>query len=324
MVITKPIFTINLPAMPKSYKKVCKKCSSENIKKDWFMRGKQRYKCKECWYVFLNKSRKKYKVDIGNLYYQYSKRKQTYSELAEDYNLSIRTVQKYLDLYNVKEIKTSTQNIVLLIDTSYFGAFWLMLFKDCKSKKILNYKIVDYETNQAYKDWILELEEQWWKIEAIVCDGRRWLLWGFQNTPTQMCQFHQKQIIKRYLTLNPILKPNIELRRIVNDLHITDKDSFSLWLDNWYNKHQDFLNERWVNLKWKLYFIHKKTRSAYFSLKRHLKYLFIYQDYLWKIDIPNTTNGLEGYFWHIKDKIRLHRGLRKDRKIKLLISLLNI
>lgn len=310
--------------MSKSYTKVCRKCCSDKTKKDWFMRGKQRYKCKDCWYVFLNKSKKKYKVDIDNLYYQYSKRKQTYSELAEDYNLSIKTVQKYLDLHNIKNINYASREIVLLIDTSYLGSFWLMLFKDSKSKKILNYKIVDYETNKAYRDWVFELEKKCREIKAIVCDWRRWLLWWFQNIPTQMCQFHQKQIIKRYLTLNPILQANIELRSIVNDLHITDKDSFTLWLDNWYKKHQNFLNEKWINLKWKSYFIHKKTRSAYFSLKRHLKYLFIYQDYIWKIEIPNTTNGLEWYFSHIKDKIRLHRGLRRDRKIKLLISLLNI
>ncbi len=310
--------------MPKSYKKICKKCRSKEIKKDWFMRDRQRYKCKKCWYVFLNKSRKKYKVDIDELYYRYSKRKQTYSELAEDYNISIKTVQKYLDLYSIQNNKKTYKKVVLLIDTSYFGAFGLMLFKDCETKKVLNYKIVDYETNKAYKDWILELEKEWWEIKAIVCDGRRWLLWWFENIPTQMCQFHQKQIIKRYLTLNPILEPNKELRKLVNDLHITDKDSFSLWLNEWYEKHQDFLNERWINLKWKRYFIHKKTRSAYFSLKRHLKYLFIHQDYLWQIEIPNTTNGLESQFWHIKDKIRLHRGLRKDRKIKLVCSLLNL
>ncbi len=36
----------------KSYQKQCKKCSSLEIKKDWFKRWKQRYKCKCCWYVF--------------------------------------------------------------------------------------------------------------------------------------------------------------------------------------------------------------------------------------------------------------------------------
>lgn len=309
--------------MPKSYKKTCKKCRSKETKKDWFMRDRQRYKCKKCWYVFLNKSRKKYKVDIDKLYYQYSIRKQTYSELAEDYNISIKTVQKYLDLCSIQNNKTTFKKVVLLIDTSYFGTFGLMLFKDSKNNKILHYKIVDYETNKAYKEWIMDLKKEWWEIEAIVCDGRRWLLWWFENIPTQMCQFHQKQIIRRYLTLNPILETNKELRKIVNDLHITDKDSFELWLNEWYDKNKCFLDERWINLKWKRYYIHKKTRSAYFSLKRNLKYLFIYQDYLWKIEIPNTTSWLESQFWHIKDKIRLHRGLKKDRKIKLVCFLLN-
>jgi hypothetical protein len=59
-----------------------------------------------------------------------------------------------------------------------------------------------------------------------------------------MCQFHQKQIVRRYLTLNPILKPNIELRKIVNILHMTDKNSFSLWLNEWYEKNKKFLKER--------------------------------------------------------------------------------
>jgi len=324
MVISKPIFTINLLTMPKSYKKTCKKCNSKNIKKDWRMRGKQRYKCKDCKHLFQNKSRKLYKVNINKLYYRYSKGKQTYKELAREFNISIKTVQKYLDLYEIQEKTIASKEIVLLIDTTYFGSFWLMLFKDAKSKKILHYKIVDYETNQAYKEWILELEQQWWIIKAIVSDGRRWLLGWFDNIPTQMCQFHQKQIVRRYLTLNPILKPNIELRKIVNVLHMTDKNSFSLWLNKWYEKNKNFLNEKSINLKWKTYFIHKKTRSAYFSLKKHLKYLFIYQDYLWKLEIPNTTNSLESYFWHIKDKIRLHRGLKKKRKIKLIISLLNL
>ncbi len=230
--------------MPKSYKKTCKKCRSKETKKDWFMRDRQRYKCKKCWYVFLNKSRKKYKVDIDELYYRYSIRKQTYSELAEDYNISIKTVQKYLDLCSIQNNKTTFKKVVLLIDTSYFGTFGLMLFKDSKNNKILHYKIVDYETNKAYKEWIMDLEKEWWEIEAIVCDGRRWLLWWFENIPTQMCQFHQKQIIRRYLTLNPILKANKELRKIVNDLHITDKESFELWLNEWYDKHKGFLNEK--------------------------------------------------------------------------------
>lgn len=63
--------------------------------------------------------------------------------------------------------------------------------------------------------------------------------------------------------------------------------------------------------------------SAYFSLKNNLKYLFIRYDYIWQIDIPNATNWLKLIFGHIKAKVSLHRLLKKERKIKLILSLLS-
>jgi hypothetical protein len=138
-----------------------------------------------------------------------------------------------------------------------------------------------------------------------------------------MCQFHQTQIIRRYVTKNPILEPNKDLNEVVKWLTRTDKWTFEICLENRYKKHESFVKEKGINSKWKWYYIHKKTRSAFFSLKRNLKYLFIYQEYLWKLDIPNTTNGIESLFSHIKYKINLHRWLRKDRKLKLIKSLLN-
>jgi hypothetical protein len=50
--------------------------------------------------------------------------------------------------------------------------------------------------------------------------------------------------------------------------------------------------------------------------------LFVYLDYLWQIDIPNTTNGIEWKFSHLKWKVSIHRWLKKDRKIKLILHLL--
>jgi hypothetical protein len=164
----------------------------------------------------------------------------------------------------------------------------------------------------------------WRIIEAIICDWRRGLLTMFQNIPTQMCQFHQGQIIRRYITKKPILNPNIELNDIMKWLTLTDEWTFKIMLENRYQKNIIWLNEKVINLKWKHVFVHRKTRSAYFSLKRNMKYLFVYQDYLWKLDIPNTTNGIEAVFSHIKYKVNLHRWLREDRKIKLILSLLKI
>jgi flagellar hook-associated protein FlgK len=59
-----------------------------------------------------------------------------------------------------------------------------------------------------------------------------------------MCHFHQKAIIRRYLTKKPKLKPNQELKEIADWLNNTDKESFTKRLDDWYNKYKDWLNEQ--------------------------------------------------------------------------------
>ena len=119
--------------------------------------------------------------------------------------------------------------------------------QDAEGKEILNYKIVDYETDKGYYEGIMELRKSWREIKAIVCDGRRWLLTMFPMIPTQMCQFHQRQIIRRYITKTPILEPNIELNDIMKRLTRTDKWTFEIMLANWYKKYKNWLNEKWVN-----------------------------------------------------------------------------
>jgi hypothetical protein len=57
-------------------------------------------------------------------------------------------------------------------------------------------------------------------------------------------------------------------------------------------------------------------RRAFFSLKRHMPYLFTYKAFE-ELKIPNTTNSCDGYFRHLKGKINRHCGLTKIRKTKL-------
>ncbi len=306
----------------KSYQKTCKNCNSPLIKKDWFKRWKQRYKCKLCGHVFQNKSRSN-KIEVTKLWHEYCFWKQNYDELAEKYKVTIKTIQKRLDSFEFIPPFVTPTEIILLMDTTYFWDFWIMVFKDYKSKKVINYKLVDNENNTDYKNWVKELQEQWWIIKAIVCDWRKWLLTWFPNIPTQMCNFHQVAIIRRYITKKPILEANKELKWVTELLVHTDKETFSYYLDLFWETYKKFLNERTLWKDWKLHYIHKRTRSAYNSLKNNLKYLFTRYDYLWQIDIPNTTNWLEWLFWHVKPKISLHRWLKKERKVKLTLSLLH-
>jgi len=74
--------------------KICSKCSSKLIIKDWFKRWKQRYRCKACWYVFQNKSRIKKSMNLIN---DYVNKRQTYNNLSERLLVSKRTIQRKID-----------------------------------------------------------------------------------------------------------------------------------------------------------------------------------------------------------------------------------
>ncbi len=133
-----------------------------------------------------------------------------------------------------------------------------------------------------------------------------------------MCQFHQKQIVVRYLTMKPKLQAGQELMKIVDFLTNTDKESFEGALGLWYEKWKDFLNERSINpLTNKTFYTHKRLRSAYRSLKNNLPWLFTWYDHF-ELEIPNTTNAIDGHFADLKNKLRNHNGLSLDRKKKFI------
>lgn len=316
--------------MNKSYRKRCKKCSGYQIKRDGFMRWKQRYKCKDCGYVFQNKTRvHMWNIETQNkqLWEDYSIHKQTYSELAERYKISIRTVQKRLDEYIVPVPVLIPKPIILLIHTTYFWEVGVMAFKDASNKKIIHSILVNNESLYDYKSWVRKLQDEWWIIQWIVCDGKKWLLGWFEDIPTQMCQFHQVAIIRRYITKKPQIQPNKDLKSLSELLTRTDREIFEYTLKQYEEYYGNFLKEKTEYIdpktgKQKWHYTHKKTRSGFFSLKRNLPYLFVSYNYFHTLDIPNTTNWLEWYFSHLKSKVRIHRWLKKERKIKLILSLL--
>jgi len=273
------------------------------------------YKCYVCKKQFLGGKR----IVIKELWEEYITGKQTYNQLAQKYNCSKRTIQRKIDLYQVSIPQKEPRKVVVLMDTTYWGKnFGVMLFKDAYTKENLLKYYVKTETNTLYVKGINELKNQGFEIVAIVCDGRKGLLQSFQDIPVQMCQFHQVAIIRRYITKNPKLPASIELKELVAMLKMTDKESFEGGLELWFNKWKTFLNERSTNPETgKSYYTHKRLRSAYRSLKTNLKWLFTWYDYL-ELDIPNTTNAIDGHFSDLKNKLRNHNGLSKARKIKFI------
>ena len=205
------------------------------------------------------------------------------------------------------------------MDTTYWGRnFGVMLFKDSYTKENLLKFYVKTETNALYIKGINELKRQGFEIVGIVCDGRKGLLQSFNEIPVQMCQFHQAAIIRRYITKNPKLPASIELKELVAMMKMTDKESFEGGLELWFSKWELFLNERTTNPETgKSHYTHKRLRSAYRSLKNNLKWLFTWYDYI-ELNIPNTTNAIDGHFSDLKNKLRNHNGLSLARKRKFI------
>jgi hypothetical protein len=151
-----------------------------------------------------------------------------------------------------------------------------------------------------------------------VLDGRPGIRQLFSDIPVQMCHFHQKQIVTRYLTNNPKLEAGIELKKLTRTICETNENDFTVALDTLHSKWSNFLKERTIDYatgRW--HYTHRRLRSAYRSLRTNLPYLFTYQKHP-DLNIPNTTNSLDGCFAYLKELVKVHRGSKKSLKRKII------
>ena len=209
------------------------------------------------------------------------------------------------------------------MDATYFGRSWGMLVgMEASTGRIVYYAyLTGTEKTADYREALDTLLGLGYQIQAVAIDGRRGVreLCVAYGLPVQYCQFHQLLTITECLTKNPKLPANIDLRRIALTITRTTRADFEVALNAWYVKYGKWLKERDPETK---RMIHRRTRRAYFSLRRNLHYLFTCQDYP-NTYIPNTTNKLDGSFGVWKELLKYHRGCNKSLKTKLLVSFLS-
>jgi hypothetical protein len=239
--------------------------------------------------------------------------------LAVNHCCSSKTIQRRLDKAPIIKRDEFSSVAVVIMDTTYFGRdFGIMVFKNSLDSIVLYKQYVRYETNALYLAGISEIIRRGINVQGIVCDGRQGLFGLFSDIPVQMCHFHQICIVQRYLTRKPKSQAAIELKKLTLKLTKLTKIEFADSLDNWHLRWSDYLNDRSRSPSTgKTYYTHKRLRSAYLSLKRHLPYLFVFEDYK-ELMMPNTTNALDGQFADLKNKLRNHNGLSKERKMKFI------
>ncbi len=193
-----------------------------------------------------------------------------------------------------------------------------MVFKDSISKEILIWKHIQSETIKDYKHLLSELLVLGYTVNSITIDGKRGLYRAFEDYPVQMCHFHQKRIIQRYITKKPKLQASKDLQKIMQRLTSTNETIFTKKLDTWYEMYRDFLAEKTLNeTTGEENYKHAKLVSAYRSLRTNLPFLFTHKKHK-HLKIHNTTNSLDGgVFSPMKMLIKIHRGLSKSLKLKI-------
>ena len=158
------------------------------------------------------------------------------------------------------------------------------------------------------------IEARGYVIKGLIIDGKQALFNLLAGYNLQMCQFHMKQIIRRYLTNNPRLKAARALKELMVTLPSIKESEFKERYILWRNFWADMLNKRSLLKSGKTQYTHKRLRSAMRSIDFFLPYLFTYQKENCA-GMPNTNNKIEGTFTDLKKNLNNHSGLStKNRK----------
>lgn len=293
------------------HKSKCPVCGSSHTVKNGKRKGKQVYKCADCSYQFRNSS----VPDDLQLWKLYQDNKQTVKELAEQLDVSESTIKRRLRNVSIEwEQPQLSEGGFVHLDATYWGHNWgIMLALDDATGNVLYLEFIKNETNADYEAAVRSIVERDYEIKGLIIDGKQSLFSIFSDYKIQMCQFHMKQITRRYLTLNPRLKAARALNDLMNTLtsasQVTFEQNYKAWKEEW----KDMLNRRTQLKSGKTQYTHKRLRSAMHSIEFYLPYLFTYQMAVCE-GMPNTNNKIEGTFTDLKKNLNNHSGMTEENR----------
>lgn len=282
----------------------------------------QRYQCRSCQYQF--QSIRRPEAGQRRILDEYVWGRQSLGQLAETHGRSHVWIRRQLDAAEREPRILVPESTVVVADTTFWGRHYgVTVFRSPSLGENLWWMEVEQELPEVYAEGYAYLCERGWDIQAAVVDGKRGLGKVFKGIPVQICQFHQMKIVTKYLTRRPESTAARELRSLTLTLARTDEATFTRELARWHERHQSFLNEHtlcpWCRRK---RYTHRRLRAAFRSLSTNLPYRFTHQRYP-ELHIPNTTNCLDGMFSQLKNRLAVHRGMRRDRRYKLISDILS-
>ncbi len=210
------------------------------------------------------------------------------------------------------------------MDATYFKKFCVVCYQDDEDNYTQLIRITDGEYYHEIKEDLDNLIKLGVQIESITTDGHKSALKAIKkalpDVITQRCLVHIQRMCILWLTRFPKHPAGVGLRTLVLMLLKIKTENDRLWwtreLDAWHKRYKEYLNEKTFNEQTGRYwYTHRLTRRSYFTIKRALPNMF---HYLTNNKIPCSTNGIEGYFGHLKNHLDLHRGLSLKHRINFI------
>lgn len=281
----------------------------------------QTYSCHTCNRRWHSTKRKHFDKDI---WFSFVFHKQTIRELIEETGHDKKTIISHLEKFEVEKKIHNPRPIYLVVDATYFGkrtdntSWGVVLFRDAREKENLWWKYIDTEQESYYREGKEFLLSLGYTILSVTCDGFSGNIPVFKGFPLQMCQFHMKKIVTRNVTLKPQTEAGQAILALSMTLTYTDEETFAFRIRSFYANYHLFLSEKTVHPDGRWSYTHDGVRRAYASLVHWFPYLFTFKE---NDGTPNTTNTCDGHFSHVKDVVRIHRGLHRSLKQKMLDSI---
>lgn len=308
-------------------KKRCWSCESLDVIRWGKQQNKQRFKCKNCGILFTdNKPFQK----IKNRFVWFKKwiiERQTYKTLTRDSGYSRDTLQRtfYSILDEAPKVRIiKRENVNLRMDATYFAQFCMVAYQDDLDGYTQLIRFTDGEHYEEIKEDLNNLIRLGVHLESITTDGHKSVLKAIKKSIpdviVQRCLVHIQRMCLLWLTRYPKHSSGQRLRsQVLLLLKIKTENDRLYWikeLEFWYKTYQEYLSEKTYNeATGRYWYKHKLVRRSYFTIKRAMPNMF---HYLKNANIPNTTNGIEGYFSHLKNHLDLHRGLTLKNRINFI------
>ena len=250
--------------------------------------------------------------------------RQVYKHLVRDSGMSQSKLQNLFKNYLLSApavVIKSKKNVHLLIDGTYFSnGLCLVLYYDHDIRYVQLYRHSNQEKYKEIKEDLENLKRLDVAVYSVTCDGHKAILKAvkkvYPNAVIQRCLVHIKRQVKTYTSEQPKLLQAKELLKISRQITtIKTQEQCSLWLlkfYNWYHQNETFINEQSRSEQTgRMWYTHKKLHTACSLIINAIPNMFCYLN---DDQIPYTTNRLESYFTHLKEKLTLHRGLKFEAR----------